>query len=231
MIRTDALSRLRKLETAAVVVSAALFVKVLISILLEYRWYFPADFDAAFLVGRQESFAGAYRAAFYTHIISGPLAVVLGAFLVLSGGRQHYRSVHRRVARVQVAVVLLAVVPSGLVMAPQTHAGMFAAVGFSSLALATAACAAAAVHFVRSGRLFDHQKWAGRCFVLLCSPLLLRLIGGAATVMEAESIWIYRFNAWLSWLIPLLIYEVWWHRSHASRRSGDSVASFTLAAR
>ena len=58
-----------------------------------------------------------------------------------------------------------------------------------------------------------HQRWASRCFLFLCSPLLLRLISGAAIVMQLESDAFYRFNAWGSWLIPLAILETWWFLS------------------
>lgn len=202
-------SRIRRLKKIAALLSALLLLKVLLAIVVEYRWYFPANFDSAFLTGRREFFTGVYRAAFYTHILSGPLAVLLGSFLMLSGGRSRYRSMHRRAGRAQMAIVFLAIVPSGLVMASEALAGPVAGAGFASLSLATAACAVAAIQSARRRRFLSHRRWATRCFLLLCSPLLLRVFSGAAIVMEHESEWFYRLNAWLSWLIPLAIYEIW----------------------
>jgi hypothetical protein len=214
---TDDLARLSKLRTIAAVAAAVLFAKVLVSILLEYRWYFPADFDSsAFLNGRRNSFFGIYRAAFYAHIISGPVAVVLGLFLMVSGGRARYRHIHRPAGRLQMLIVLAVVLPSGLVMARQAFAGPIAAYGFASLSVATAACAAVALYCVRARNFRSHQRWATRCFLLLASPLLLRLVAGAVIVMQLESEWSYRLNAWLSWIIPLAVYEVWWRRSASS---------------
>lgn len=205
------------MKAIAAFASAILFVKVLLEILFEYRWYFPADFDAAFLSGRRDSFVGVYWAAFYTHILSGPVAVVLGAVLMISGGRARYGSLHRRAGQFQMAVVFGAVVPSGLVMASQAFAGPIAGFGFAALSLATAVSAGVALRCALARRYSAHQRWAGRCFVLLCSPLLLRLVSGAAIVLQRESEWMYRLNAWLSWLIPLAIYEVWLHFSESSR--------------
>lgn len=205
---------------AALVAVSALFAKVLVSILLEYRWYFPADFDASeFLSGRRHTFFGVYRSAFYAHIVSGPIAVILGAFLMLSGGRSRYRRLHRYSGRLLMLIVLGVVLPSGLVMARQAYAGQIAAWGFASLSVATAACAATAWRLVRARKFQTHRRWATRCFILLASPLLLRLIAGAVIVMQMESEWSYRLNAWLSWLIPLAIYEFWW-RYHAKGGSG-----------
>jgi hypothetical protein len=66
------------------------------------------------------------------------------------------------------------------------------------------------LYFARTKDFRLHRRWATRCFLLLASPLLLRLIAGAAIVTHMESDWFYRLNAWLSWLIPLTIYETWW---------------------
>ncbi|MCA9160330.1 MAG: hypothetical protein KDA72_18485 [Planctomycetales bacterium] len=72
-----------------------LFTRVLVGILLEYRWYFPADFDeSAFLSGRRYTFTGFYPAFFYVHIVSGPVSIVLASFLVLTGGLARFRRWH-----------------------------------------------------------------------------------------------------------------------------------------
>lgn len=209
MERVEHSNRLNRLRTTAALLSVLLLVKVLFAIIFEYRWYFPANFDSTFLIGRRGSFFGAYQAAFYTHIISGPLAVLLGSFLMLSGGRSRYRSFHRRAGQTQIAIIFLAIVPSGLLMASQALAGPVAAVGFAALSLATAASAATSLAYALRRRYLAHQRWAARCFLLLCSPLILRLFSGAAIVLDQDTDWFYRLNAWLSWLIPLGMYEAW----------------------
>jgi len=202
--------RLDRLRKIAAVVVALLFLKVLLAILWEYRWYFPANFESsAFLHGRERIFAGAYRGAFYTHILSGPVAIGLAVFMMLTGGRQRFAVSHRRMGRVLMVIVFVLVAPSGLVMAGHAFAGPWAGLGFASLAIATAASAAFALFHARAGNFQLHRRWATRCFLLLASPLLLRLFAGAAIVTHLESNTFYRLNAWLSWLIPLAIYELW----------------------
>ena len=213
-----AVRRARRLGLIALACVVTLLAKVLLTIVYEYRWYFPPNFeDSAFLTGRQEYFDGVYRAAFYGHIISGPVAVVLGFILLISGGRLRVRRLHRWLGRSQFLIVMLVIVPSGLVMATHAFTGPIAGWGFASLSLATGACMVIAVQQARSRKFASHRRWATRCFILLCSPLLLRLMSGAVIVFQLESDLTYRLSAWLSWLIPLAIYEAWWRRSARQR--------------
>jgi uncharacterized membrane protein len=212
---------------AMVVVLSA---KVFVGILLEYRRYFPADFEAAFLIGRRESFHGLYAAAFYTHLLAGPCSLLLGALLMSSGARCRYVRLHRWAGRVQAAIIYAALVPSSLVMATQALTGAAAGWGFALLALATAYCMAAAIVFAQQRQFAIHQRWATRTFVLLVSPLLFRLVSGALIVLERESAVAYSVNAWLSWLVPLIGYELWWRwRTSADNARPSTPVSVPVA--
>src|SRR5262245_24577964 len=112
-------SRLSWLKTMVFVLLAALILKVLANILLEYRGYFPPDFNSPFLTGRRESFTPLYATAFYTHILSGPVALVLGTFLMATGGIARIGSWHRWAGRGLMFLIFFALVPSSLMMAPR----------------------------------------------------------------------------------------------------------------
>lgn len=191
-----------------VVALLVLALRIVVAIVAEYRSYFPPDFDSAFLIGREGYFFGRYRVAFYVHILVGPPVVLLALVLVLSGVWQR-RSVaagrlHRRLGRVLWPLVVFAFVPSGLLMAPFAFAGLPSAVAFTLLSLATGATAILAIRSVWRGDIVSHRRWAARCFILLMSPLLLRLVGGMLTVLQREEpIW-YQLNAWASWLVPVV---------------------------
>ena len=195
-----------------------LMTNVLVRILYEYRYYFPPDFHlSAFLTGRQSSFHGLYRVAFYTHIVVGPLALIIGAGLLRTGLCRTHRRIHQWMGRVQAFLVLVLIVPSGLVMATHAFAGPVAGVGFALLALVTAGCVSVSVYHARRGELVIHRRWASRLLILLCSPLILRLITGATIVTQTDAPWIYPLNAWISWLIPLIAYEIWWRYDRLRR--------------
>jgi hypothetical protein len=53
-------------------------VAVTAGVVLNYRDYFPPNFDSDFLRGREKYFSGSYQWAFYTHTAAGPVALVLG---------------------------------------------------------------------------------------------------------------------------------------------------------
>ncbi|TWT94378.1 DUF2306 domain-containing protein [Neorhodopirellula pilleata] len=207
------------IRTAALVATLrlavmALAVKVWVSILTEYPLYFPADFSAAFLIGREEVFDGLYRFAFYSHIVVGPIALILAAWLLFGGQKltrrrstTRARQSHRRVGRVQAILVLGILVPSGLVMAWDAHTGPIAGWGFGSLSIATAATMLMAIRKAISGDFEAHRLWATRCFLCLVSPLILRVSMGVSITLAFESETFYQFNAWASWMIPLAIYE------------------------
>src|SRR5579875_1685292 len=103
----------RSAERILAVLAGALILKVVASVVANYRHYLPPDFAADFLRGRERHFWGAYRWAFYAHIASGPLSLILGLGLVSERFRRRSPIWHRRLGRVQVASVLLLVVPSG----------------------------------------------------------------------------------------------------------------------
>ncbi|MGN6136708.1 MAG: DUF2306 domain-containing protein [Aureliella sp.] len=209
--------RSSRLYAVAVIVASVLLLKVFLSILYQYQWYFPADFSSEFLSGREASFHGAYRAAFYAHIVSAPLTLIVGLFLLFSGhdllrfDRYRAAHIHRFAGRVQAAIVLLVVVPSGFVMARHAFAGPIAGTGLAALSAATAGCIIMAVHYACKGELHLHRSWATRSCILLGSPLLLRLISGVVLLLQLEPTTCYRFSAWVSWLIPLGSYELWRH--------------------
>ena len=214
--------RLSLLQRITICASLVVMLRLFVQILREYRWYFPGPNFAQsdFLIGRESRFDVVYSAAFYAHIVASPIALLLGAFLVFAGSRAKYRNAHRLMGRFQIALVLLAVVPSGLVMAGSAYTGPIAGLGFAFQAIAVGGCAVASVFYAIKGKISVHQAWATRCFVLLCSPLLLRLISGVAVTLDLENHdWVYQANAWFSWVVPLACLEF----CHLRKRRSDQV--------
>jgi hypothetical protein len=186
-----------------------LILKVTLSVVVGYRDYIPPNFNADFLLGRESYFYGAYHWAFYAHLISGPTSLVVGTILVSHRFRQMAPQWHRALGKFQVACVLMILAPSGLWMAWYAVSGAIAGVGLGLLAIATAACAALGWRSAVARRFDEHQRWMWRTYVLLCSAVVIRLIGGIAMVFDVDALWVYPLSAWVSWLAPLMIYEGW----------------------
>ena len=197
------------LQRILTVLVCMLICKIVVGVLLSYRDYMPPNFDSDFLQGRAHYFFGSYQWAFYTHITSGPCSLMLGMILVSEQFRRSFPAWHRYLGRIQVACVLLLVTPSGLWMAFYAdETGTIAGTGFAALAVATGMCVALGWRSAVKRRFAEHQRWMQRCFVLLCSAVVLRLIGGATTVAGVEAAWIYPLAAWTCWLVPLMAYEL-----------------------
>jgi hypothetical protein len=195
------------LARALSVVTLVLIVRVALGVLFEYHHYFPPNFQSDFLRGREPYFWGGYHWAFFVHLISGPASLILGTLLVSERLRKRAPAWHRRLGRIQGVCVLLLVAPSGLYMARYAATGAVAATGLGSLAVATAVCVALGWRAAVQRRFPDHRRWMLRTFVLLCSAVVIRMIGGLASVLEFDAPWLYPASTWLSWLAPLLVLE------------------------
>jgi hypothetical protein len=203
-------------ERLLTLLAGVLILKVTASVVSNYYNYLPPNFASDFLCGRERYFFGGYQWAFYTHIMSGPVSLVLGLILVGERFRMRFPRWHRYLGRVQVAWVLLLVTPSGLVMAYRAAAGPIAAVGLAALAVATTSCASLGAWSAVRHRFADHRRWMWRCYLLLCSAVVLRMIGGLATVTGMAASWVDPIATWMSWLVPLAAFEL---RDRARRRS------------
>ena len=118
-----------------------LILKVSFSVVLGYRDYFPPNFNADFLRGRETYFFGAYQWAFYAHIASGPITLVLGLILISERFRLRFPRWHRSLGKTQIALVAIVLSLSGLWLALYARTGQIAAVGFALLAIVTGLCA------------------------------------------------------------------------------------------
>jgi uncharacterized membrane protein len=187
---------------------------VQVTILANYPDYFPPNFDSLFLQGREATFVGAYRPAFYVHIFSGPFVLLNGLILLSNYVRRHHGGVHRFLGRVQVTVLLLLVLPTSVVMSQHAFGGWPAGLSFVLLSAATAFCAIVGVANARRRRFDRHRRWMLRCYILICSAVALRLISGAAGLIGVPSPeGAYIVAAWSSWVVPLAAYEIVEHFS------------------
>ncbi|SIN85810.1 Predicted membrane protein [Singulisphaera sp. GP187] len=204
-------------ERILTLLAGVLILKVTMSIVSNYHNYFPPNFTSDFLRGRERHFFGVYQWAFCTHILSGPVSLILGLFLVGERTRTCFPKWHRSLGRLQVACVLLLVTPSGLWMAAHAAGGPVAAGGLATLAIATAICVSLGARSAVKRRFADHRRWMWRCYLLLASAVVLRLIGGLATVTGVVAPWVDPLATWVSWLVPLTAFEL---REWTRRKAG-----------
>jgi uncharacterized membrane protein len=208
----------KRTQTILTLVVYLLILKVTLTVVTNYRDYLPPNFDSDFLIGRDVYFYGAYQWAFYSHIAAGPLTLVVGMVLLSDRFRKHFSKWHRRLGRVQTVLVLLMVTPSGLWMAMHAATGFVAGAGFASLAVVTGLCVWCGWRCAVRRNFAEHRRWMMRCYILLCSAVVLRLTAGFFIVTDVEGDWTYPMNAWSSWLVPLAVFELSALRKSAGNR-------------
>jgi peptidoglycan biosynthesis protein MviN/MurJ (putative lipid II flippase) len=133
---------------------------------------------------------------------------LLGIILISEQFRLRFPTWHRYLGRIQVPCVLFLVTPSGLWMAYYAEAGPIAGVGLAVLAVATGICVALGWRSAVKRRFADHRRWMWRVFLLLCSAVVLRMIAGLATVTGFTAAWLDPLATWMSWLVPLSVFEL-----------------------
>lgn len=182
--------------------------RVVVAIVANYPDYFPPNFDSLFLEGREATFQGAYRVAFYLHIFVGPFVLLSGLILLSETVRRRYGKLHRVLGRVQVAMLICLLLPTSLVMSQHAYGGWPAGLSFAVLSLLTGLCAILGVKYVRERKFAQHRRWMLRTFILLSSAVVLRLISGMLDTLKVPHPEIaYIVASWCSWLIPLLVFE------------------------
>ena len=151
--------RYRILTTVLRWLAVVLVLRVLAAILANYPDYFPPDFDSLFLQGREPTFGGVYRAAFYVHILSGPVVLVNGLVLLSETVRRRRGGLHRVLGPGPGGRAAGARAPERVVMSRHAFGGWPAGLSFLVLSAATAGCAVAGVVHARRRRYDRHRRW------------------------------------------------------------------------
>lgn len=165
------------------------------------------------------------RVAFYAHVVTGSVALLLGPVQFSTRLRRRFTAAHRVSGRIYVAAVAIGGV-SGLVIAPSNSAGIIGTLGFGSLAVLWLATGAMAFTAARRRELERHRAWMIRNYSLTFAAVTLRLWlpllivvfssrGGSGSEAAFDSA--YLVVPFLAWVPNLLVAEwlVWRRRGLA----------------
>lgn len=147
------------------------------------------------------------RAWLWTHLTGGALAIVLGPLQFLTRWPRAYPRLHRWLGRTYLVGMLVA--SAGATGLIATSAAPFEIrSAFAATALAWLTTALTALVAIRRGRVRPHRRWMTRNYLVTLSPIVFRVLLQAQIAMElAPSPATIAVMLWLSWLLPLLIFE------------------------
>ncbi len=204
--------------TTRLVVSVTLifFSLLMLQITLQY---IPAGRELAFLRIKQEALLKPfYFESFYTHVYSSMFALLAGFTQFSVQIRRDYKKLHRAMGYIYVLVVLVFSGPTGIYMGVYANGGWSSQLAFVLLAILWWLFTFLAMKSAWQGDFQSHQKWMIRSYALTLSAITLRLWKwGIVAVFEPRPMDVYRWVAWLGWVINLLVAEGFIKRMNSVR--------------
>ena len=178
-------------------------------ILAPFPHYLPPDLNRGFLANKGEYFySSGYFIGFYAHILTAPLALLLGTLQFSSYLRQRHPKLHRWLGRVYVTLVLVGTAPGGVVMAMKAYGGPSSVVCFAAIGVLMWYTTWRAWLEARQARFESHARWMCRSYTLMCSAIMLRLVSFALQHTSLDHTLRYQLSAWLSWVPALSLIHI-----------------------
>ena len=183
------------------------FIALLVAHLIVYKStdYFNPDFSKGFLIGK-EAFFHFYKYGLYTHMVAAPIAFILGIVQLLWVSSNY----HQKIGFVYVFLVLFFAAPSGLFMSFFAIGGFVGFINFAVLSGLWWGYTFFAYRAIQKGKVKTHIRLIVGSFILANSAVLLRIFSFINNHFE----WLPGPNGYvvvsiLSWLPPILIYEIY----------------------
>ena len=148
-----------------------------------------------------------HSTAFYIHIGSASVALLIGPWQFLKGWRAAHPREHRTTGALYVVACLVGGV-AALPMAVGSNGGPVAAAGFLALASLWLFTTVRALAAILAGDLAGHRRWMVRSFALTLAGVTLRLYLPAALMGFTSFHVAYAAIAWLCWVPNLLIADL-----------------------
>ena len=145
-----------------------------------------------------------WNIAFYTHIILGGIALLIGWTQFSLKMRTRNLTLHRRTGKVYVILVMLSSI-AGIYIAFFATGGIVSSLGFICLGLIWLGTTTMAYIHIRNGKIIQHQKMMvysyAACFsavtLRIWLPLLIMLLGNFTSA--------YLIVAWLCWVPNMFV--------------------------
>jgi hypothetical protein len=150
-----------------------------------------------------------FMVAFYIHITSSVLAILVGIFQFFPKILRGYPNVHILIGKIYIASILLLAAPSGLVLAAFANGGLPAKVGFTLQCFVWWATTYAAWRAIMQRNWEEHAKMMLRSYAVTLAAMSLRTESYALVYFfGTKPIETYLTVTWLSWVGNFFIAEV-----------------------
>lgn len=138
-----------------------------------------------------------WRGALYMHVPSALFALPACVVLLSNRVRARVPRFHRWLGRITGAVIVLAVVPSGLYLAFFATGGLITTLGFWLTGLITFVAMAKSIESARAGDIKAHRRFSAHVAAQLSVAVFSRLMLASAEQLEIYDEWVYVTALWL----------------------------------
>lgn len=145
-----------------------------------------------------------WNIAFYTHIILGGLALLIGWTQFIEKWRNNYLSLHRNTGKVYV-IAALASALAGMYVAFYATGGIIPALGFLCLGIVWFSTTLKAYLDIRKGKEEAHQKLMIYSYASCFAAVTLRIYLPILTALFSDFTTAYSLVAWLCWVPNTII--------------------------
>ncbi|MFK7954054.1 MAG: DUF2306 domain-containing protein [Ekhidna sp.] len=161
--------------------------------------------------------------AFYTHILLGGVALLIGWPQFLKKLRNKNIALHRTLGKIYLMSIFFSSI-AGFYMAVLANGGLIAKIGFSLMAIAWMFTTVKAYTTIRKRDVEQHQQWMIRSYALTLAGVTFRLwLPLLLFGFQLDFIIVYRIDAWVSWVLNLVVAELIIRKALSRRLKMESV--------
>jgi len=147
--------------------------------------------------------------ALYVHVPSALFALPACLVLLVARVRSRWPRAHRWLGRVTGALVLFAVVPSGMYLACFAQGGLISTLGFWLTGLIAFVAMLRSIRAARSRDMKSHRRFSSHVAAQLSVAVLSRVLLVAAEEAELYGEWVYVTALWLPVIGCAAVAELW----------------------
>jgi hypothetical protein len=150
-----------------------------------------------------------WLAALYVHVPTALFSLPACLILLLRPVRLRFPRFHRWLGRVTGAVILLAMVPSGMYLALFARGEWISTLGFWLTGAITFVAMVKSIQAARARDLRRHRRFSAHVVAQLSVAVISRVLLVVADGAEVDGTWVYVAALWVPVLGSALVAELW----------------------
>lgn len=188
-----------------------LLLLILASLAIAYHGslYLSFDPDHGFLENKEPLIKGQviWQVAFYTHVMGGVIALLIGPWQFIRSFRQKNWHRHRLLGKIYFYAIMIAS-PLGFYTAIFADHGLMSKLGFALLAIAWFYTTYRAWRYIQRKDQKRHEEWMIRSFAVTFAAVTFRVWFIPESILGIPFDISYMLNSWLCWMVNLIFAEI-----------------------